>query len=256
VSTEGVFVLISDKRSENLFRLRRDNGETVWSRYMERFAVQRAMAWHGNRLLVRSRVTRGAQASGDLHAIDPSTGSTLWRVRLEGQDDAAGDTMLIAANRAYIAAPVPPGESSRLHVVDLAAGTLVKSLTIDRLSEPFAYHDGVVYFGGNMPTAWDVAAERPLWRTELRERQGRLLHMSDAVLDAPRQRIYLGELRNSFFTLSSTDGTVLSSVDVRRGHTSANFMAIYGAYRMRLVRDVLLVGAGDRRLLAFATASL
>jgi hypothetical protein len=33
-------------------------------------------------------------------------------------------------------------------------------------------------------------------------------------------------------------------------------MALYGASRLRLVRDVLLVGAGDRRLLAFATASL
>jgi hypothetical protein len=33
-------------------------------------------------------------------------------------------------------------------------------------------------------------------------------------------------------------------------------MALYGAGPMTLLRNLLLVGAGDRRLLAFATASL
>jgi hypothetical protein len=33
-------------------------------------------------------------------------------------------------------------------------------------------------------------------------------------------------------------------------------MTVYGAYRLRLLRDLVLVGAGDQRLLAFATASL
>jgi outer membrane protein assembly factor BamB len=256
VSPEGVFVLITNKSSVNLFRLRRDKGETLWSRYIERFTVRRALAWHANRLLVRSRVKRGAQAFGDLHAIDPATGSTVWQLRLEGQDMARGDTMLIAGNRAYIAAPVPPGEGCRLHIVDLAAGSLASSFTVDRLGDPFAYHDGVVYFGGNTPTAWDIAAERPIWRTDLRQRNGRLLAISDAVLDAARQRIYLGELDHSFFILSSTDGTVLGSVDVRRGYTSPKLMALYGAGPLRLMRDLLLVGAGDRRLFAFATASL
>jgi len=257
VRPDGVFVLIAHKHSENLFRLRAENGETAWSRYVERFAVRKALAVHGNRLLVRSRVTRGAQASGDLHAIDPANGSTVWRVRLEGHDNGDRDTMLISGDRAYIASPVYPGESVRLHIVDLAAGAMVKSLAVDRLGEPFAYADGIVYFGGNAPIAWDVAGERSIWRADLRERHGRLLAISDAILDPGRRRIYVGELDDSFFVLSAADGAILGSVDVRRGHTNpTNIMATYGAYRLRLTRDLLIVAAGDRRLLAFATASL
>jgi hypothetical protein len=257
VRPNGVFVLIAHKHSENLFRLRLENGETVWSRYIERFAVEAPLAWHNNRLLVRSRVTRGADASGDLYAIDPVTGATIWRIRLEGHDDGGDDTVLIVGNRAYIAAPVYPGESCRLHIVDLLAGVMIKSLTIDRLSEPFAYHDGVVYFGGNTPTAWDATREAILWRTDLRGREGRVLYITrEPVFDITRRRIYLGETRDSFFVLSASGGAVLNRVDVRRGRTSANIMAVYGAFRLRLIRDLLLVGAGDQRLLAFSTASL
>ena len=256
VTADGIFVLISNKSSENLFRLRRDNGNIVWSRHIGRFAVRRAVAWHGNRLLVRSRVTRGAQASGDLHSIDPDTGSTMWQLRLEGHDQARGDMTLIVDRRGYIAAPVYPGQASRLHIVDLAAGSLIKSVTIERLGEPFAYDDGIIYFGGNTPTALDVATQRPIWRTDLMRRDGRLLSISDAVFDAARRRIYIGEFHSSFFVLSSTDGAVLGSIDVRRGATSPKLMALYGAGPMMLLRDLLLVGAGDRRLLSFATAAL
>jgi outer membrane protein assembly factor BamB len=256
IRPEGLFVLVAHKHSENLFRLRPDNGETMWSRYIERFAVRSALAWYSNRLLVRSRVTRGAEASGDLHAIDPGNGSTAWRLRLEGHDYMDRDTILISANRAYVASPVYPGESARLHIVDLDAGAIVKSLAIDRLGDPFAYDEGVLYFGGTTPTAWDLATERAIWRAELRERRGILQSISDAAFDSARRRVYLGELKSSFYVLSATDGAILGSVDVRRGHTSPSMMALYGASRLRLVRDVLLVGAGDRRLLAFATASL
>jgi PQQ-like domain len=257
VRPDGVFVLIAHKSSENLFRLRPENGETVWSRYIERFAVEAPLAWHNNRLLVRSRVTRGAQASGDLHAIDPISGATLWRIRLEGHDVAGFDTTLIVGHRAYIAAPVYPGEACRLHIVDLTTGAIVKSLTIDRLSEPFAYHDGIVYFDGSTPMAWDASREQIVWQTDLRERQGKVIYMShEPVLDIARRRIYLGETDHSFFVLSSSDGAVLNRVDVRRGRTSGNIMTVYGAFRLRLMRDLLLVGAGDQRLMAFSTASL
>lgn len=255
---DTIFVLISNKHSDNLFRLRLDNGEAVWSRYVERFSVDAPLAWHSNRLLVRSRVTRGAQASGDLHAIDPVTGSTVWRVRLEGHEDAGGDTMLLAGDRAYIASPVYPGESTRLHIVDVVAGHTVKSLTVDRLRTPFAHENGIVYFGGNSPTAWDVAREQVIWRTDLRQRQGRLLFITHhPIFDTARRRIYLGESEDSFFVLSATDGAVLSSVNVRRGHTNpTRLMGAYGAYRLQLMRDLLLVGAGDHRLLAYSTAAL
>jgi len=257
VRPDAVFVLISDKYSDNLFRLRPDNGDIVWSRYVERIGLRTALVWHGNHLLVRSRVTRGAQAAGDLHAIDPMTGATLWKVHLDGQQELGAEAMLVADNRAYVAARMPPGDACKLHVVDLSAGALIKSHTIASLADPFAYHDGILYFGGNMPTAWDVNREEVVWRTDLRQRGNVLLSIAhDPVLDVARRKIYVGESKRSFYVLSSTDGTVLGSVDVRRGRTSPRMMAVFGAFRMRLIRDLLLVATGDSRLLAFSAASL
>jgi outer membrane protein assembly factor BamB len=257
VRPDGIFVFVSNKFSENLFRLRPDDGEIVWSHYLERFGAIAPLVWHNNRLLVRTRVVRGANASGDLHAIDPTNGSTLWRLRLEGQPDGGRDSIFISGAQAYIASPIRPGESTRLYLLDIAAGAIIKSLTIDRLSEPFAYRDGIVYFGGSTPTAWDATREEIVWRADLRERQGKVIFVShEPVLDIARRRIYLGESEHSFFVLSSSDGTVLNRVDVRRGRTSGNIMTVYGAFRLRLIRDLLLVGTGDHRAMAFSTASL
>jgi hypothetical protein len=166
--------------------------------------------------------------------------------------------MLVADNRAYIVSPVPPGNGCKLHIVDLNSGTILKSHTIDSLADPFAFHDGIVYLGGGRPAAWDVSSEQIVWRADLEHRHPNIVTFitHQPVFDAVRRRLYLGETKTSFFILSSTDGSVLRSVDVRRGSTNPSIMATYGAYRMHLERDVLLVGAGVSRLLAFSTASL
>src|SRR5262245_45604858 len=39
IRPEAVFVFVSNKFSENLFRLRSDNGDIVWSRYIPRYGV-------------------------------------------------------------------------------------------------------------------------------------------------------------------------------------------------------------------------
>jgi len=153
--------------------------------------------------------------------------------------------MLISGDRAYIASPVYPGESVRLHIVDLAAGAIVKSLAVDRLGEPFAYAEGIVYFGGNAPIAWDVAGERSIWRADLRD-------VTAGCWRSPMRswtRVGDGFTSASSMTPSCCPPPTAPSSLGRRtaGHTKpTNIMATYGAYRLRLTRDLLIVAAGDR----------
>ena len=251
---DGVFVKISEMRGDNLFRLRPDTGDVVWRRSVADFISPGPLLSHNRRLLLHAR--KRFDGFSALHAIDPMSGGTVWEVHLEGASHPLGDATSIVGDRAYTTSNVYPGDSNgRIHVIDLSAGAVTQSLTVPHVGEPFAYHDGTLYTAGNPPAAWDMSTGRPIWRTELTQ-PGRIVYIMAATLDVRRKRIYLGESNHSFYVLSAVDGSVVDTVDVRRGYTDKNVMTRYGAYGFRLHGDRLLVDVAPEAIMAFDTRFL
>jgi outer membrane protein assembly factor BamB len=254
IRDNALFVLLSGKRGENLFRLRPDTGETVWSQTVERFVLGVPLIWHDGRLLVQSRVTQHyPHGHGHYQAIDPTTGASVWRVRFEGTAGLWDDTPLIVGQTAYLTCEAIPAPSSRLYVVDLAAGRVVLDrMTVDALREPFAERDGVVYFATQTPAAWDAARDRVVWRTRLVRAYSTGPSIVEGVFDRVRGRIYLGDSTDSLYKLSASDGATLERFDIRGSYVNParGINSGYGVRRMQLINDRLVIGTEDGRLLS------
>ena len=258
VRDDAVFVLLSGKRGENLFRLRLDTGETAWSRKIDRFVLGVPLVWRDGRLLVQSRVTQHhPNGHGHYQAIEATTGTTLWQLKFEGMADFWDDPPLVLDDHAYLTTEIRPGPSNHLYVIDVARGVMVSHRPVQALREPFAEHDGIVYFGTDTPAAWDPKSDRVIWRSRL------ILPNSVApaivpngVLDAARTRIYLGGATDSLYKISSLDGTTIERVDLRTGYVNParGLNSGYGVRRMQLIDERLVIGTEDGRLVALAVA--
>jgi outer membrane protein assembly factor BamB len=259
VRDDAIFVLLSGKRGENLFRLRPDTGETVWSRKIDRFVLGVPLAWRDGRLLVQSRITQHyPKGHGHYQAIDVVTGATLWQVRFDGTAGFWDDPPLIVGERAYLTCETSPGPSNHLYVIDIASATIVSQRVVQGLREPYAEHDGIVYFGTATPAAWDVRNDRVVWRSRLiRPYSTGPAIAPTGVFDAARRRIYLGDATDSLYKVSATDGTTIERLNIRAGYVNParGINSGYGVRRMQLIGERLVIGTEDGRLLALAAAS-
>jgi outer membrane protein assembly factor BamB len=258
VRDDAVFVLLSGKRGENLLRLRPDTGETVWSRLIERFVLGVPLVWYDGRLLVQSRITQHhPNGHGYYQAIDATTGTTIWRLRFEGTAHFWDEAPLIVGNHAYLTSELRPGPSNHLYVIDIPRGAMVSHRVVQALREPFAEHDGVVYFGTETPAAWDAKNDRVVWRSRLtRPNSAGPAIAPGGVLDVARRRIYLGDATDSLYKVSATDGATIERVDLRAGYTNParGINSGYGVRRLQLIADRLVIGTEDGRLLAIAAS--
>jgi len=259
VRDDAVFVLLSGKRGENLFRLRQDTGETTWSQKVDRFVMGVPLVWRDGRLLVQSRVTQHyPNGHGHYQAIEATTGATLWRVRFEGTAHFWDDPPLTVDDHAYLTAEMPPGPANHLYVVDVAHGATVSDRVVEALREPFAMHEGIVYFGTKTPAAWDPKNDRLVWRSRLiRPYSTGPSIVPNGVFDAARRRIYLGDSTDSLYKISATDGATIERVDLRAGYVNParGINSGYGVRRMQLIGERLVIGTEDGRLVALAVAS-
>src|SRR5207253_272780 len=168
VRDDAIFILLSGKRGENLFRLRPGTGQTVWSQKIERFILGVPLVWHDGHLLVQSRITQHyPNGHGHYQAIDPETGATIWRLRFDGTAGFWDDAPLIVGERTYLTSEISPGPSNHLYAIDIAAGRIVTHRIVEALREPFALQDGIMYFGTATPSAWDVKNDGIVWRSRL-----------------------------------------------------------------------------------------
>jgi outer membrane protein assembly factor BamB len=258
VRDDAVFVLLSGKRGENLLRLRPDTGETVWSRTIERFILGVPLAWYDGRLLVQSRITQHhPNGHGHYQAIDAMTGTTIWRLRFEGTAHFWDEAPLIVGDHAYLSSELRPGPSNHLYVIDIARGTMISDRVVQKLREPFAQNDGVVYFGTETPAAWDTNNDRVVWRSRLiRPNSAGPAIVPGGVLDVARRRIYLGDATDSLYKVAATDGATIERVDLRAGYTNParGINSGYGVRRMQLIGERLVIGTEDGRLLAIAVS--
>src|SRR6266403_1329434 len=149
-----IFILLSGKRGENLFRLRPGTGQTVWSQKIERFILGVPLVWHDGHLLVQSRITQHYPSGhGHYQAIDPAAGATVWRLRFDGTAGFWDDAPLIVGERTYLTSEISPGPSNHLYAIDIAAGRIVTHRIVEALREPFALQDCIMYFGTATPSA-------------------------------------------------------------------------------------------------------
>ena len=253
VHADAIFILLSGKRGESLFRLRPDNGDIVWSQKVERFVLGVPPVWHEGRLLIQSRITENyPNGHGHYQAVDPATGRTIWRLRYEGPAFIWDDVPLIVGDRAYLTSEIRPGPPNHLYIIDLATGALVAHRTVDALREPFAERDGVVYFGTKTPVAWDAAHDRVVWRSRLIRPYSAGPSIVQGVLDGARDRIYLGDSTDSLYKLSANDGTTIDRIDIRGSYVNParGINSGYGVRRMQLINDRLVIGTEDGRLLS------
>lgn len=256
VRDDAIFVLLSGKRGENLFRLRPGTGQTVWSQKIERFILGVPLVWHDGHLLVQSRITQHyPNGHGHYQAIDPATGATVWRLRFDGTAGFWDDAPLIVGERTYLTSEISPGPSNHLYAIDIAAGRIVTHRIVEALREPFALQDGIMYFGTATPSAWDVKNDGIVWRSRLtRPYSSGPSIVPGGVLDAARRRLYLGDATDSLYKLSAADGGTIERLDIRSGYVNParGINSGYGVRRMQLLGDRLIIGTEDGRLLALA----
>jgi outer membrane protein assembly factor BamB len=134
---------------------------------------------------------------------------------------------------------------------------MISDRVVQKLREPFAQNDGVVYFGTETPAAWDTNNDRVVWRSRLiRPNSAGPAIVPGGVLDVARRRIYLGDATDSLYKVAATDGATIERVDLRAGYTNParGINSGYGVRRMQLIGERLVIGTEDGRLLAIAVS--
>ncbi len=257
-----LYVLAFGKEGQNLFKLRLSDGEIAWSTVIEKYVKGVPLLLHDGRLLVRSTVSsRHPDLHGYFQAINPRTGEALWRVRVDGVSDF-DDPPLISGDRAYMTSEAVLSEPDHFYTIDLRRGTIISHQRVRLLRAPFAEHQGLLYFGGNTPAAFDPGQGKIVWQTDLRGPQGLGTPVGAlAILDPERQEIYLGDSQRDLYVLSSATGQVKEKVNIR-GYWRGDFLfsplkAFFGSYgikRLELNKGLLFVGTVDSSLFVFRPA--
>lgn len=260
VAIDGAYVyaLVIGKKGENLFKLRLEDGRSIWTRAIDKYMHETPILLHDGTLLVRSIVqSDGEEAYGYFQSINADSGETLWRIRLDGLSTFY-DPPLIRGDRAYLTSEAVLSNPGHLYTVDLTRGTIIDRQRVDRLHVPFAEHNGTLYFGMNTPAALDTERRQILWQTHLQGPQGVGLNVvALGVLDPSREEIYLGDWERDLYVLSSKTGDVKEKVYIGghwRGEFFSPLKAFFGSYgveRLELVRGLLFVGTVDKSLFVF-----
>ena len=262
VAIEGsyLYALAIGKEGENLFKLKLTDGETIWSTRIEKYIQGVPLVLRDGKLLIRSRVSPWSRDPyGYFQAINPETGETLWRVRIDGMSGVNDDPPIVSGDRAYLTSEGVLSKPDYFYTIDLSRGTIINHQRVYQLRAPFAEYRGVLYFAGNTPAAFDVSNGKILWQTDLRGPHG----LGDpinasGVPNAAREEIYLGDWERNLYVLSSTTGQVKEKVNIR-GYWRGDFLfsplkAFFGSYgikRLELNKGLLLVGTVDSSLFVF-----
>ena len=254
-----LYALAIGKEGQNLFKLRLLDGETIWSATVEKYVKGVPLILNDGKLLVRSIVSSShPNQFGYFQAINPGTGKTAWQVRIDGVS-VFDDPPLISSDRAYMTSEAVLSEPDHFYTIDLRRGKIISHQRVRLLRAPFAEHEGLLYFGGNTPAAFDPGQRKIVWQTDLRGPQGLGTPVGAlAILDPERQEIYLGDSERDLYVLSSATGQVKEKVNIR-GYWRGDFLfsplkAFFGSYgvkKLELTKEFLLVGTVDSSLFVF-----
>ena len=254
---QHVYAAASGKDRENLFAFRLADGRLIWSRSVEKYPAEAALALHRERLLVRSQLwawTRDWHEQID--AIRVEDGQRLWRTWLTGEAKYHVGRPLIHDDHLYVTTRGGV-DAGNLFVVRLSDGHTTR-VEIPASGAPFARRGNVVYIGGWPALAYDVVRQQPVWRTRLGYPDEALVPMiAGGTLDPDRNRVFVGDSQQFVYALAADTGVVQDRIRVDRYPRFEFFSplkAMYGSYgvrRLEMHRGMLFVGTVDSSLFVF-----
>lgn len=257
---EHVYAAAIGKHADNVFAFRLADGRPMWSRSVENFPAESALALHQDRLLVRSQLwARTSDWHEQLDAIRVRDGHRLWRTWLMGEAKYHMGGPLIRDGHLYTTTRRGV-DGGQLFVVRLSDGHTTRD-DIETSGAPFAKRDDAMYFGGWPPLAYDVATRRTLWRATLEDREvvGPPM-IAGGALDVEHRRVFTGDSQRFVYVLAGDTGHLQRRIRVDtypRFELLSPLKALYGSYgvrRLEIRGPRLFVGTVDSSLFVFRAA--
>ena len=259
---ERVYAAAIGKTADNLFAFRRTDGHLLWSRTIESFPDESALAIAGDRLIVRSQLWAWTRDRHEqLDAIDVTDGRRLWRTWLVGDAKYHTGGPLIDDGRLYTTTRADEG-GGHLYIVRLSDGSTQRE-PIETAGAPFAKRRNAIYLGGTPAIAWDAHARRTLWTAR---GEGDVsvpsTRIADGAIDDEGGRLFTGDPEQFVYVHALDTGLLRQRLRLDRYprlELSRPFRALYGAYGVRRLDvhgGMLLVGTADSSLFVFRLDAL
>jgi outer membrane protein assembly factor BamB len=252
-----VYMAAVGKSSDNLFAFRLADGRLTWSRSVEKFPAESALALDQDRLIVRSQLwARTSDWHEQLDAIRVVDGQRLWRTWLTGEAKYHMAGPLIDGGHLYTTTRAGIS-SGHLFVVRLSDGQTSRD-DIETSGAPFAKRGDVLYFGGWPPLAYNIRMRRSSWRAPLGHSEPAVPPMiAGGALDSEHNRVITGDSQRFVYMLAGDTGALQTRIRLDtypRFELFSPLKALYGSYGVRRVEmhnGTLFVGTVDSSLFVF-----
>jgi outer membrane protein assembly factor BamB len=251
---EHVYAAAIGKDGDNVFAFRLTDGRLRWSRSVETFPAESALAVAGDRLIVRSQLwARTRDWHEQLDAIALADGRRLWRTWLVGEAKYHTGGPLIDGGYLYTTTRANP-HGGHLYVIRLSDGHTLRD-NIATAGAPFAKRGDAIYVGGAPALAWDARARRIIWRASGDDATPPMI--ADGAIDDEQNLIFTGDSRHFVYVRAAATGILRDRIRVDtypRFELFSPLKALYGSYgvrRLQVHRGMVFVGSVDGSLFVF-----
>lgn len=254
---EHVYAAAIGKEADNVFAFRLADGRLAWSRSVEAFPTESALAVAGDRLIVRSQLwARTRDWHEQLDALALVDGRRLWRTWLIGEAKYHTAGPLIDGGYLYTTTRAGP-DRGHLYVVRLSDGHTIRE-EIETAGAPFAKRGDTIYLGGAPPLAWDVGTRRVVWRGgDGANGGGQRPMIAGGAIDDGHDRVFTGDSQRFVYVRAARTGLVQRGIRIDTYPRFEIFSplkalhASYGVRRLQVHRGMLFVGTVDGSLFVF-----
>lgn len=254
-SGEHVYATATGKDGDNLFAFRLADGRLLWSRSVETFPTESALALTGDRLIVRSQLwARTRDWHEQLDAIALADGRRLWRTWLIGEAKHHTGGPLIDGGHLYTTTRAG-ADRGYLYVVRLSDGRTLRD-EIETAGAPFAKRADTLYLGGAPALAWDARTRRALWRAPI-DGDAHPSMIAGGALDDAHARVFTGDSQRFVYVLAADSGALRDRIRLDhypRFELLRPLKTLYGSYgarRLEVHRGALFVGTVDGSLFVY-----
>jgi outer membrane protein assembly factor BamB len=252
---EHAYAVAVGKPGHNVFKFRLADGQLTWARALAAIPTPDRLVLHDRALIVASRHTLADVEHVQLDAVETDGGTRRWRATLSGST-LLGVSPLVLGAHGYTALYRRPGGLS-LYAVRLDDGVTTRTdIGEDMDGRPVAEHDGILYFGGLTPFAYDRRAARVRW-TAAGDRE--MSAGAHGRFDAGRRLLHVGDPWHYVYAVDAETGQVVrrTRIDTYVRYELNPVKALFGSYgarRLELHQGLVFVGTADSSLFVFRPA--